>query len=96
MDFTKTVFDHSLITSKFLNDLQDYLIEVASRPTMWAYDEQDDHLPNVGVSADVTLQRIQSIYGLPPKVGDVLVSTEAHKMCRVTATDGQFATVIGI
>lgn len=103
MAWNKTVFDHTVITSQFLNDLQDYIIYLEGRidalvggPQLVPYQEERfNQLPTAsGVTADVTLQAV--LMDRDVVVGDVLIGTDAGTLAKVLDTDGQYARVVGL
>ena len=103
MSWTKIVFDHDVITSQFLNDLQDYIMgleerieELEARPQLIPYqEERGSQLPTeYGSTDNLTLQA--GLINKPVVVGDVLVGTDNAVLAEVTDTDGQFADVVGL
>ena len=123
-NWNKTTFNHTLITSQFLNDLQDYImgledriialegsintlegsinaldgrvVALEAKPQLIPYDEHPgEKIPTTaGVTASLTLQGV--LMNREVVVGDILVGSDAGYLCEVTATDGQFADVVGI
>jgi hypothetical protein len=101
--WNKTTFNHTLITSQFLNDLQDYIMlledrieALEARPQMIPYEESPENVipATSGVTASLTLQGV--LIDRDVVVGDIFVGTEGSYLAEVTATDGQYATVIGL
>lgn len=101
--WTKTVFDHTLITSQFLNDLQDYIMALEERidsletaPQFVPYSEDNSNqIPtHLNDTDDLSLQGV--LIDRDVVVGDVFVGTSQGTLGEVTATDGQYATVKGI
>lgn len=104
MSWTKTTFNHTLITSQFLNELQDYIISLENRiaaleaqPKVIPYqEERANQLPvTLGETATVTLQ--ECLLTANVVVGDIFLGTDDGTLVRVTATDNsQTADVIGL
>lgn len=89
MSFNKTVFNHSVITSQFLNDLQDELIEVGglarSRqyPQLLLYDEADKLVP---VDEEVSGYHAKSLWPqITPIVGDIVIGLSTKHFGYITA-----------
>ena len=98
MSWTKTVFDHTLITSQFLNDLQDFIIALDTRPQLVLYAEAgSDIIPTSG-TAQIGAQGL--VMDRDPVVGDVLLGTQTGNYARVTsvihASGGDEMQVTGI
>lgn len=102
-NWNKINFNHTLITSQFLNDLQDYIMLLEDRiealeatPQMIPYGESTGNaIPATsGVTASLTLQGV--LIDREVVVGDIFVGTEGGYLAVVTETDGQYATVSGL
>lgn len=103
MPWQKIEFDHTLITSDFLNAFQDYVMEleqeldeIKATPQLVPYqEERGNQLPTAfGDTATITLQGV--LMDREVVVGDVLVGTDQAALAKVTSSDGQYADVVGL
>lgn len=89
MSFSKTVFNHTVITSQFLNDLQDELIELdglaRSRqyPQLLLYDEADKLIP---VDEELSGYHKKSLLPeIDPIIGDIVIGVSTQHVGYITA-----------
>lgn len=94
MAWQKVVFDHTLITSEFLNELQDYIIMLESRPQFVPYEEDNNNVVPASGTSDLNEQG--SFLNRDTQIGDIVLGNRTMNYARVTATDGQFMTVTGL
>lgn len=97
MAWQKINFDHSVITSEFLNDFQDALIALENEPRLLIFNEGTSRkvLPNV---SGTTLSGLDKSYLFPtvtPRVGDTLYGNKTNYLATVTAVSGTTMTVVG-
>lgn len=104
MAWVKKVFDHDIITSEFLNDLQDYIIHLENtRTTQFVpYQEGQDRIPQTrGATAVVSAANV--MLGQPddqdavyyPIVGDTFVGVPSGYIAYVSAVSGNNVTLYG-
>lgn len=97
MALTKINFDHTVITSKFLNDIQDAVIALEKEPRLLIFNENTSKkvLPN---TSGTSLSGLGTSYLFPvvtPRVGDVLYGNKTNYLATVTAVSGTTMTVAG-
>lgn len=94
MAWQKVEFDHTLITSEFLNELQDYIIMLESRPQFVLLEEDSNNIVPSSGTAVVGAQSL--MMDREPQIGDIVLGSRTMNYAKVTAYDGQDMTVTGL
>ena len=97
MALEKIVFDHSVITSQFLNDLQDAVIELQNTPRLLIFNERESRkfLPT---AVGTNVSGLETRYLTPnvtPRKGDILYGNQSNYLAEVQTVSGTSMTAAG-